>query len=86
MKENCNFAYHFNETDIKPAVSDGGNEIILANWPNNKCIECNINNDITAKIQSFPYVLVNRGALCNCEIKWKIIFFGIFGCISWYTI
>ena len=27
MKENCNFAYYFNKTDITPTVLDGGNEI-----------------------------------------------------------
>ena len=34
IKENCNFVYYFNKTDIKPTVLDRGNEIILANWPN----------------------------------------------------
>ena len=58
IKENCNFPYYFNKTDIKPAVLDGGNEIILANWPNNKHIECNVNNHIPVKIPSFPYVLL----------------------------
>ena len=33
----------------------------------NKCIECNINNDIPVKIPSFPYVLVNRSILYKCE-------------------
>ena len=33
ITENCNFAYYSNKTDIKPAVLNGGNEIILANWP-----------------------------------------------------
>ena len=42
IKENCNFAYHFNKTDLKQAVLDCGNEIILANWPNNKHIKYNI--------------------------------------------
>ena len=42
IKENCNFAYYSNKTDINPAVLDGGNEIILANWPIDKHIECNI--------------------------------------------
>ena len=59
VKENCSFAYYFNKTDIKPAVHDGGNEIILANWSNNKHIECNVNNNIPVKIPSFPYVLLN---------------------------
>ena len=31
IKENCNFAYYFTKTDIKSAVLDGGNEIILEN-------------------------------------------------------
>ena len=48
---------------------DSGNEIILANWPNNKHIECNINNDIPVIIPSYPYVLVSRIVLCNSEIE-----------------
>ena len=46
-----------------------GNEIILANWPNDKHIICNIINDILIKITSHPYVLVNRSVLCNCGIE-----------------
>ena len=49
----------------QPAVLDGGYEIILANWPNNKHIECNI------RIPRFPYVLLKRSVLCNCEIEAK---------------
>ena len=48
---------------------DGGNEIILANWPTNNHIICNINNDIPIRIPSHPYVLVNRSVLCNCGIE-----------------
>ena len=48
---------------------DGGNEFILANWPNNKHMICTTNNDIPVKILSHPYVLVNRSALCNCSIE-----------------
>ena len=54
---------------ITPTVLDGGDEIILANWPNDKHIICNINNDIPVKIPSHPYVLVNRSILCNCGIE-----------------
>ena len=50
-------------------VLDGGNEITLANWPDDKHIICNINNDIPVKIPSHPYVLVNRCVLCNCGIQ-----------------
>ena len=69
IKENCNFAYYFNKTDIKPKVLDGRNEIILENWPDEKHIVCNVNNDIPVKILSFTYDLVNRSILCNCGIK-----------------
>ena len=48
---------------------DGGDEIVLANLPNDKHIIYNVNNDIPVKIPSHPYVLVNRGVLCNCSIE-----------------
>ena len=32
-------------------------------------IICSINNDITIKIPSYPYVLVNRGVLYNCGME-----------------
>ena len=52
-----------------PTVLDGGNEIILANWLNDKHIICTINNDIPIEIPSHLYVLVNRIVLCNCRIE-----------------
>ena len=48
---------------------DGGNEIILANWPNDKQIICTTNNDIPVKIPSHPYVLVNKSVFGNCSIE-----------------
>ena len=69
IRNNCNFNFYYNKTDITPAVLDGGDEIILANWPNDKHIICNINNDIAVKIPSHPYVLVNRSILCNCGME-----------------
>ena len=63
IKNNCNFIFYFNKTDITPIVLDGGDEIILANWPNDKHIICNVNNDIPVKIPSHPYVLVNRSVV-----------------------
>ena len=71
IKENCTFAYYFNKTDITPVVLDRGNEIILVNWPDDKHIIYNVNNDIPVKIPSHPYVLVNRSVLCNCRIEVK---------------
>ena len=69
IKENCKFNFYYNKTDVTHTVLDGGNENILANWPNNKHVICNINNDIPIKIPSYPYVLVNRSVLCNCDIE-----------------
>ena len=68
IKQNCDFLFYLNKSDITPTVLDGGNEIILANWPNDKHIICTINNDIPIEIPSHPYVLVNRSVLCNCRI------------------
>ena len=69
IRNNCNFNFYYNKTDVTPAVLDGGDEIILANWPNDKHIISNINNDIPVKIPSHPYVLANRSILCNCGIE-----------------
>ena len=33
------FDYFYNNSNLKPAVLDGGNEIILAKWPSEKHIE-----------------------------------------------
>ena len=69
IKENCNFRFYYNKTNITSTVLDGGNEIILVNWPNDKHIICTINNDIPVRIPSHQYVLVNGSVLCNCSIE-----------------
>ena len=69
IRHTCNFDFYYNKTDIMPTVLDGGNKIILANWPNDKHIVCNINNDIPVKIPIHPYVLVDRSILCNCGLE-----------------
>ena len=69
IKNNCNFELYFNKTDVNPTVLDGDDEIVLANWPNEKHIICNVNNDIPVKIPSHTYVLVKRTILCNCGIQ-----------------
>ena len=68
-KNNCDFYFYFNKTDVTPTILDGGDEIVLANWPNDKHIICNVNNDIPIKILSHPYVLITRSVLCNCGIE-----------------
>ena len=69
IKNNCDFDFYSNNTNVTPTVLDGGDEIVLANWPNDKHLICNINNDIPIKIPSYPYVLVTRSILCNCRIE-----------------
>ena len=69
IKNNCNFDFYFNKTDITLTVLDGDDEIVLANWPNDKHIISNVNNDVPVKIPSHLYVLVNRSVLCNCGIE-----------------
>ena len=69
IKENCDFRFYYNKMDIVSTVLDGGNEIILAYWPNDKHIICTTNNDIPVKIPNHPYVLVNRSVSCNCSIE-----------------
>ena len=54
---------------MKLAVLDGGHGIILANWPNNKHVIYNDNNNIPVKIPSHSYVFINRTVLCNCRIE-----------------
>ena len=61
--------FYYNKTDFTLTGLDGGDEIILANWPNDKQIICTINNDIPIEIQSHPYILVSRSVLCNCGIE-----------------
>ena len=69
IKENCNFIFYFNKSDIKHTVPNGWNEIIPANWTDNKHIVCIMNNNIPIIIPSYPYVLVNRSVLCSCRIE-----------------
>ena len=54
IENNCNFGFYFNKTDVTPTILDGGDEIVLANWPSDKHIICNVNNDIPVKIPSHP--------------------------------
>ena len=71
IKENCEFNFCFNKTNVKPSVFDGGYQIILANLPSYKRIICTHNNNIPIDIPSHPYALLNRSILCNCDIEAK---------------
>ena len=63
IKENCDFSYYFNKTDVTPSVLDGGQQIILTNWPNYRKIICTHNSNIPINI------LLDRSNLCNCDIE-----------------
>ena len=69
IKQNCNFEYHFNKTDITPSVLDSRQNIILANWPSYKRLICTYINNIPVNIPSRLYVLLDRNILCNCDIE-----------------
>ena len=69
IKENCDFYYYHNKTNITPSVLDRGKQIILANWPNYKRIICTYNNNIPVNIPSHPYILLDRKVLCNSNIE-----------------
>ena len=69
IKENYDFYYYHNKTDVMLSVLDGGRQIILANRPNYKRIICTYNNKIPVNIPSHPYVLLDRNILCNYDIE-----------------
>ena len=69
IKENCDFYYYHNKTDITLSVLERGKQIILANWPNYKRIICTYNNNIPVNIPSHLYMLLDRNILCNCDIE-----------------
>ena len=68
IKENCDFNYYYNKSNVTPSVLEG-HQIILANWPNYKRIICTYNNNIPVNIPSHPYVFLDRNILCNCDIE-----------------
>ena len=69
IKENCEFKFYYNKTNVKPAMLDGGQQIILANWSSYRKIMCAHNNNIPIRIPSHPYMLMNRSILCNCDLE-----------------
>ena len=69
IKENCDFYYYHNKTDVTPSVLDGGRQIVLPNWPSYKRIIYTYNNNIPVNIPSHPYVILDRNILCNCDIE-----------------
>ena len=69
IKENCDFYYYHNKTDVMLSVLDGGKQIIFTNWPNYKRIICTYNNNMPVNIPSHPYILLDRNILCNCDIE-----------------
>ena len=69
IKQNCEFEFIFNKTNVTPSVLNGGHQIVLANWPSYKRTICTHNDNIPVNIPSHPYVLLERNVLCNCDIE-----------------
>ena len=69
IKQNCEFEFYFNKTNIMPTLLDGGHQIVLANWFNYKRKICSHNNNIPVNIPSQPFILLDRNILCNCDIE-----------------
>ena len=69
IKENCEFKFCFNKTNMQPAMLDGGQQIILANWPSYRKSTCVHNNNIPISIPSHSFMLMNRCILCNCDLE-----------------
>ena len=69
IKENSEFKFNFNKINVKPAMLDGRQQIILANWTTYRKIMCAHNNNILISIPSHPHVLMNRSILCNCDLE-----------------
>ena len=68
LKKIVNFSIFYNKTDVKLAILDGRNEIILANWPKSKYVICKNNHEYPIKIPRHLYILLERFVLCNCDI------------------
>ena len=56
IKQNCEFEFYFNETNITPSVLDGGHQILLENWPSYKRI---IGTIIITLLSIFPVILMS---------------------------
>ena len=72
IKENCNFRFYYNKMDVTPTVLDGGNEIILFKWLNDKHIICIINNDTPVRILVI-HMLWYTEAFCVIVVQKQII-------------
>ena len=69
IKENCEFIFYYNKTDVKPTMLDCRKQIKLANWPSYRKIMYVHNNNILIHIRSHPYMLLSRSILCNCDLE-----------------
>ena len=54
IRNNCNFDFYYNKTDVTPTVLDGGDEIILANWTNINTLYVTLTMTFQSKFQATP--------------------------------
>ena len=74
VKENCDFKLYYNKT-VVPAVLDGGDTIVLANFDSRKRLNCekNHNLDTPMTLEHHQYQVINRSILCDCKIEANMI-------------
>ena len=68
IKENCEFQYYYNKTDVKPSVLDNRNEIILANWPKTKYVVCKDNHLVEAWYSLEQYIGLKEDKLSSTTV------------------
>ena len=74
IKRNCDFDYYLNTT-VTPAVLDGGETIVLANFGSKKKLNCEHHHglDIPLALSHHEYQIVDRSILCACQIEADLI-------------
>ena len=74
IKQNCDFEYYLNTT-VTPAVLDGGDTIVLANFGSRKKLNCEHHHglDIPLALSHHEYQIVDRSILCACQIEADLI-------------
>ena len=74
IKHNCDFDFHINTT-VTPAVLDGGDTLVLANFGSRKKLNCEHHHrlDVPMTMTTHQYQIVDRSILCACRIEADLI-------------
>ena len=73
VKELCEFEYSFNKT-VTPAILDGGDQIVLANLPGEKYLQCRRDTgSIPLPSEHASYMVIDKGTLCECDLEVELL-------------